>query len=195
MKVGKITRVVSDRNFFFIDEDYFCHNSKYPGVPEVGQGVKYEPFTKPDGKKEARNVKQIDGEGSNNPSKFFEVYLDELKKGYFFEDGSIDKVFLIDFPQQLAEYFKPANKITQVYKFFNAMKVIESKYKVTKNFFQAVAELYTVLPLVNNACKKRNVSKEFYLFMGKNIEKAVESPKSFQDGFIKHFQSLVGYYI
>jgi hypothetical protein len=203
MAEGKITRIVEDRQFFFIEKDYWCHFNQYNKKPTIGDIVYYEPEEN-NGKKNAKNVKFIKnsfGATSNNISTnnndLFENYLKSLEVGYF-EDDSLKKVMIIDFPQKLAEMFQKKsdiNKPTQIRKYYDQCKLrIEGPFKVRKDFNSAKSELLKMIPLINNAKMKNHISNEFYLFMEKNIYEAIKSPKNLIEGFMPHFQSLIGYY-
>jgi hypothetical protein len=202
MAEGKITKIIEEKQFFFIDKDYWCHNNQYGREPLIGDIVNYEPV-EINGKKSAKNVKYIRnsfGTTSNDVSisnDFFEEYLKNIEDGYF-DANCLKKEFIIDYPQKLAGLFqkKPdINKSTQIRKYYDQLKMkIEGPFKFRKDFEYAKSELYKMIPLINNAKMKGHISIEYYLFMEKNIYEAVKSPKNFIDGFMPHFQSLIGYY-
>jgi len=110
----------------------------------------------------------------------------------------LKKEFIIDFPQKLGILFQKrsdVNKPTQIRKYYDQCKSkIEGPFKVRKDFEYVKSELYKMIPLINNAKMKGHISNEFFLYMEKNIYEAVKSPKNFIDGFMPHFQSLIGYY-
>lgn len=215
MKEGKITKVVIDKGFFFIDTDFWCHINQYTdNNPEIGDTVEYEPETRPDGKKSASKarlvMKRLDDNTIQNSiqtqvseSNEITKYLNEFKKGYFKEvmhsDNSfyLKKEFIIDLPQKLAKYFTRnpnINKSSQIRKFFDQCKIIESKYKISNDFNCAISELLQIVPLANSAKEKKHISPEFFQFLEININEATKSKENFLKGFIPHFQSIIGYF-
>ncbi|MBS1517942.1 MAG: type III-A CRISPR-associated protein Csm2 [Bacteroidetes bacterium] len=215
MKEGKITKVIADRGFFFIDNDYWCHVNQYSdNNPEIGDIVEYEPEIKSDGKKNALKarliMKKLDNfDGERVKSKNFKEsnelsnYFIEFKKGYFNEESSEEKRYnlkkelIIDFPQMLANFFSinpNINKSSQIRKYFDQCKIIESKLKISNDFNRAVTELLQIIPLANSAKEKKHISIEFYKFLETNIMEAIKSDENFKKGFIPHFQSLIGYF-
>jgi len=189
---GKITRVPSEKNFFFIDNDYWCHYNSYNREPVEGDIVSYEKETKSDGKKFAGKVKYV-----RSPESPFTAYLKELDEGYF-ANNQLKKEFIIDFPQELVKIFQSdsnKNKPSQIRRFYDQCKTkIEGRYRLTGDFEWVKKELLLIIPIVSGAKNKGHVTNEFFMFMEKNINEAVKSPVDFVDGFIPHFQSIIGYY-
>ena len=193
MAEGKITRVVLDKGFFFIDDDYWCHVKEYDRDPEVGHIVNYDRFTREDGKKNARNVRF-----KSKPVNIVDKFIKDLEDGYFNEKGYIKPEYQIEYPQILAEYFAgqgDQNKVAQVRKFFDQIRLSEGKYKLKKNFDSIVPELYELIPLLENVKNRKHITQEFQDYLSANLKEAVKSPLNFEKGFIPHFQALVAYYI
>ena len=193
MAKGKITKVISDKEFFFIDKDYFCRNSAYKNIPKVDDIVEYEPFLK-DGKKAAKNVKFI-----KKGILPLDEYFEELEDGYFSNiiSKNLKPQLIIHYPQQLAELFQKDNNInksTQIRKYFDSCRLIEGKYKINKDFEFVISELLKLVPLINNAKGKKLISDDFFNFFEYNIAQAIKSEDHFRKGFIPHFESLIGYY-
>lgn len=192
MKQGKITSVLTDKNFFFIDRDYFCHfNSvKFKPIPEME--VEYEAIIGSNGKKQANNVKAL-----ALPSDIMVEYYLLLDGGYFDHEGYLLEDFITKFPQKLAKKFQTdtnVNKSTQIRKYFDQIQNILGRYKTNKQFQFVKTELTKILPLLNSAKTKGHISEEFLEFMSKNIELAKESETNFSNGFVIHLQSLIAYY-
>lgn len=204
MKEGKITKVIEDRNFFFIDGEYWCHFNQYNDTPVIGDLVEYEPEIRPDGKKNAHNVRLIMKSLENDKKMiketapgFFSEYINELKKGYFNEKGYLKDEFVIQYPKKLAELFTmndKKNKHSQIRQFFEVCMRIDGVYKLRKDFDYVKSELYKLIPRAYESKQKEKTSEEFYRFIETNIEQALISEKYFTDGFIHHFQSLICYY-
>lgn len=189
---GKITRVVADKQFFFIDKDYWCHNNSYNREPVEGDIVSYEKEERAGGKKNAKNVRYL-----SSPESPFTAYLKELDKGYF-NNNQLKKEFIIDYPQELVKIFQSdqtKNKPTQIRRFYDQCKTkIEGRYRLTGDFEWVKKELLLIIPIASAAKNKGHVTNEFFGYMEKNINEAVKSPVNFIDGFIPHFQSIIGYY-
>ncbi len=189
---GKITRVVTDKKFFFIDNGYWCHFNNYDKVPEEGDIVEYKPKKLPDGKKNAENVKFIK-KGSSLPGD----YKDEINYGYFNDKECLKESLIIQYPYSLARLFSKdskLNKPTQIRKYYDYCKNLESILKIKNDFNCILSELYQLIPLANNAMNKGHISVSFKDFLEINLNQAVKSEKNFIEGFIPHFQSLIGYY-
>ncbi|MCF8266265.1 MAG: type III-A CRISPR-associated protein Csm2 [Melioribacteraceae bacterium] len=193
MAKGKITKVIPER-FFFIDHDYWCHVNAYKEIPNVGDVVEYQQSQKPDGKKFANNVVFVKGAASK-----LDDYLEEIEKGYFPDDGkyNLKPSLIINFPKQLAEIFQTSadnNKSAQIRKYFDSCRLIEGRFKLTKDFDYVISELLKLIPLLNNARGKDHVTNEFYDFFEANVNQAIKSENHFLRGFIPHFESLIGFY-
>lgn len=193
MAKGKITRVVLDKGFFFIDDDYWCHIKEYEREPEVGHIVEYQPVTRDDGKKNARNVRFL-----SKAVTMVDEFLKDLKNGYFNEKGYLKPEYQIDYPQKLANFFAgqgDLNKIAQIRKFFDQVRLIQGKFKLKKDFDSLVPELNELLSLLEYAKNRKHITQEFQNYLSANILEGVKTSKNFEKGFIPHFQALVAYYI
>jgi CRISPR/Cas system CSM-associated protein Csm2 small subunit len=190
---GKITKVIKDKNFFFIDDEFWCHNDNYEKEPEVGDVVEYAQKILQNGRKNAENVKFIKKSYNLLPVD----YEDEILMGYFNENGILKESLIIKYPRLLAELFSKdpkINKPTQVRKYYDYCKNLEGILKMKNDFNSILAELYQLIPLTNSALSKGNISSSFKDFLELNINQVVKSEKNFIDGFLPHFQSLIGYY-
>lgn len=201
MAEGKITTVKD--GFFFIDKDYYCKSSNYSKEPIIGDIVKYDKVTSKDGRKSAANVSFIKnsfgaGGGSDRTSNnIIDEFLKELEDGYF-QDNNLKTIFILEYPQKLAKYFAAQgenNKVAQVRKFFQQIRLSESKYKFSKDFNSIIPELYQLIPLLENAKNRKHITHEFQQYLTENIKEAAKSSLNFEKGFIPHFQALVAYYI
>jgi len=212
--VGKITKVIEEKGFFFVDQDYWCHFNNYNEIPEVGDNIEYERVTTGKGKnaKNARLISKSDNsfgqDIKNSPviEKYnidiMNEYLDFLKNGYFVEIN--DKMYLkedliIKYPQLLAKRFNQdinKNKISTVAQYFTYCRNLEGQLKIFKDFNYIKVKLQELLPLVNRALNKAKptVTKDFVNFIEINVKLAIQSAENFKKGFLPHFQALIGYY-
>ncbi len=204
MKEGKITKVLADRKFFFVDTEYWCHFNQYnDDNPEVGDEVEYEPEIRSDGKKNALKARLIikkfvnDDIPASSNNQLMESYFKTLQNGYFKEKDYLIEELITEFPMKLAKYFTKdsgKNKPSQIRKFFDQTKLIESKLKIKKDFNNSKVELLQIIPLANNAKGRNHISQEFFDFLKINIDESIKSETNLIKGFIPHFQALIGYY-
>ncbi len=188
---GKITKINSIGNFFFIDNEYWCHFNDFSDSPDVGDEVEYDQ-SEYKGKKSAKNVRLL--KKSHGP---ISDYLNELENGYFNEKGYLKPDLIIKYPLFLAKLFgadRNLNKSAQVSKFYYVFKQLENLYKIKKDFDYVNVELQKYLPIANKSFQRNHISKDFATFLIKNIEMAIKSEKDFLKGFIPHMQSFMGYY-
>lgn len=192
---GKITKIFNDKSFFFVDREYWCHFNEYDSEPKEGDIVEYQRDVRSDGKKNAKNVKHV-----KNADSPLTEYFNFLKTGYF--DKSSEGFYLrteliVKYPLFLAEYFtkdSDKNKPSQIRKFFDQCKLIETKFKISRDFKSVVSELMQIIPLANNAKQKNHISDEFFQYLQLNINEGIKSEEDFKKGFIPHFQCLIGYF-
>ncbi|MFZ2323278.1 MAG: type III-A CRISPR-associated protein Csm2 [Ignavibacteriaceae bacterium] len=193
MAEGKITRVVLEKGFFFIDEDYWCHVNEYNREPEVGHIVEYDKSVRNDGKKNAKNVKF-----KSKTTNIVDNFIKDLEEGYFNDKGYLKPEYLLEYPQKLAEFFagqSEQNKVAQVRKFFDQIRLSEGKYKLSKDFDSIVPELYELIPLLESTKNRKHITQEFQDYLTANLKEAVKTAVNFNKGFLPHFQALVAYYI
>ncbi len=197
---GKITRV-TDKGFFFVDTDYFCHNSKVKFEPREGDIVDYQPKQTDRGKNADRVVFVKSPE--NSPvvvaTDVFSLYLSALDKGYFSEDGHILPEFIEKYPVYLAKVLSGdsnVNKSTQIQKFFGHCRKTEGVYKIKKDIKEVNTDLLKLKSHVNNAANKKPplVSKQFVSFLEGNISQAIKGEAHFLKGFMVHFEAVIGYF-
>lgn len=190
---GKITKIISDKNFFFVDNEYFCHFDRYSETPELDDIVEYERSEK-NGKRNALSVKLI-----KKANSFIEDYFNELEAGYFEEKETkqyLKRDFIIKYPMELAKSFSAGdkNKAAQVAKFYYNIKHIESIYRIRGDFNYTSIELSKLIPIAVKSRERNHITKDFEQFLILNIQMATLSKENFIDGFIPHFQSIICYY-
>lgn len=105
---------------------------------------------------------------------------------------------MTDYPKQLALLFsknRDVNKSAQIRKYFDFCRKVEGIFKVKKDFNYVKSELPKLIYHVNSALNKKQplVSKEFCVFIEKNVELAVEDKANFVKGFIYHFEAVIGF--
>lgn len=186
---GKITRIVADKGFFFIDNDYWCHKSNYGSEPVEGDIVDYQRAVT-NGKKNAEHVKFL----RTMPSLPTE-YLNDLVIGYFSESNYLKENFIIKYPMLLANILvQKGNKVNQIRNYFDHVLNIAGVYKTNKDFNRVKVELQKLIPTVTKSFTKKNISAEFKDFIIENVKQAIKSEDAFIKGFLPHFECLVNYY-
>ena len=186
---GKITRIVADKGFFFIDNYYWCHKNSYSREPVEGDIVEYQRGEK-DGKKNAQNV--TFKRSMPNP---FTEYLDFLSQGYFVESNYLKENFIIEYPMLLANILvQKGNKVNQIRNYFGHVVNIAGVYKTNKDFNRVKVELQKLIPTATKSFDKKNITTEFKDFIIENVKQAIKSEDAFIKGFLPHFECLVNYY-
>ena len=186
---GKITRIVADKGFFFIDNYYWCHKNSYSREPVEGDIVEYQQGEK-DGKKNAQNV--TFKRSMPNP---FTEYLDFLSQGYFVESNYLKENFIIEYPMLLANILvQKGNKVNQIRNYFGHVVNIAGVYKTNKDFNRVKVELQKLIPTATKSFDKKNITTEFKDFIIENVKQAIKSEDAFIKGFLPHFECLVNYY-
>ena len=138
---GKITRVVAEKGFFFIDKDYWCGLRSYDREPVEGDIVNYEREILPDGKKRANRVKFI--RSAPNP---LTDYLEFLTNGYFDDKNYLREDLIIKYPMLLSELFsQKGNKINQIRNYYEEVVNIAGVYKINKDFRRVRVELQKLI--------------------------------------------------
>ncbi len=196
---GKITRV-TDKGFFFVDKDYFCHKNDIKFEPREGDEVNYIQKQTTKGKN-AENVVLVKAAENSTvvSTDVFGEYLNALEQGYFSEDGHILPEFLEKYPVYLAKVFSGdsnVNKSTQVRKFFDYCRKTEGIYKIKKDVKEVNTDLLKLKSHINNAANKKPplVSKQFVSFLECNISQAIKGESHFLKGFMVHFEAVIGYF-
>jgi hypothetical protein len=200
---GTITRIPEGKDYFFIDSDYWCHIRDYNQAPEIGDIVSFSPGSKPDGKKFAKNVKFLRNTESHekageNSSNMFNNYKEALANGYFNDSNYLKEELIIYYPLELANKFadRDRNKSATINQYFRHLKSLESIYNISKDFEYIKSKVLEIIPIVNKSYNKERatVSKEFVEFIELNVRLSVENVHNFINGFLPHFQSIIGYY-
>ena len=124
-----------------------------------------------------------------------------LKDGYFDAAGNLHPRLVVEDAIEMArrlargrtggrDGFAPA----QLRRFYGKAKFLEQKLEAGTPFASLVAELLTLQPLAADAVAKEKAPSEFKQFIDKNLHWAARDQKSFKEGFLVHFQSVVAYF-
>lgn len=86
-------------------------------------------------------------------------------------------------------------KSHQLRRFFNKARGIEAKLDRVKDFEAIKADIYGFKRDVAYQVGRKVVPEEFRLFIERNVELAVQDEKSFRQGFLQHFESVLAYFV
>lgn len=128
-------------------------------------------------------------------------YRTKLRDGYFDnEKKKIKADLLIDTPIEVAKRFGRAGiTSTQLRRFFGHVRAVERELW-NKEFSEVVPKLLILEPMVANYVGRgknqyeRDSREILKSFIDLNINLASESKKSFEEGLIPHFQSVIAYF-
>ena len=120
-----------------------------------------------------------------------------LRQGYFDKDGNVLPELIQDWAYELAGQLirgEHESKLTstQLRRFFNKARYIERKLK-SQPFEELKSEIYSLRPLAAYAVGRKTAPPLFKQFIDLNTGQATKSEKDFTEGFLVHFQSIVGY--
>jgi CRISPR type III-A-associated protein Csm2 len=86
-------------------------------------------------------------------------------------------------------------KSHQLRRFFNKARGIEAKLEREKDFEAVKADILGFKRDVAYQVGRGVVPAEFKQFIDRNVELAVEDKKSFKQGFLQHFESVLAYFV
>lgn len=131
---------------------------------------------------------------------------DDFPKEYFAADENNRPCLLPDFVSKakvdprvryLAEEALPNLTTGQARRFFNHCREIERRLEVEGESWEAVSASFASLQChAQNAEAGRKIPREFQDFIDRNVERVNASSdprKSFLDGFLPHFEALIGF--
>jgi len=120
---------------------------------------------------------------------------DYLKNGYFDQDGNPLPEIIIDWPRRIAAQLDGARMApAQLRNFFSEVRRIEGQLSAGQNFEALRGRILQLDAYAANAVKKDNAPPLFKQFIEQNLKWAVKDKKSFLEGFMPHFESVVAYF-
>lgn len=120
---------------------------------------------------------------------------DYLKTGYFDEKGNVLPAVVIDWPRKLAQQLDEQRMaVAQLRNFFAEVRRIEKQLEAGASFPALKARILKLDPYAEYAVNKNTAPRLFKLFIEANLKWAVRDRKSFSEGFVNHFESLVAYF-
>jgi CRISPR type III-A-associated protein Csm2 len=128
--------------------------------------------------------------GSRSPA-FPDGYPD-----YFDADGNLKCEYVTDLAQTIAAHLgqerQPQMTTHQLRAFYSHVKRLESSMSSDRPFKEIYPDICKLKPFAEERSAKGKIPRYFVEFICRNVDKAIDQ-KSFQSGFIEHFQALVAY--
>ncbi len=126
----------------------------------------------------------------------FKFGPDYLKDGYFDDKGYLRPEVLDTTAMEAAKRLGNAGmKPAQLRRFFNKARGIEARLSRKKDFEAVKADILSFKSDVVYQVGRKVVPDEFKQFIDRNVELAVAGEKSFKEGFLQHFQSVLAYFV
>ncbi len=119
-----------------------------------------------------------------------------LSGGYFNADGYLKKELLVDHAREIARLIGEGSdgvKSSQLRKFFGHVRAADMRMNYDAPFEAIQSSILELSAFVAEAKSKSKVPEIFKHFIDMNLKNSRDA-KSFRQGFVKHFQAVVGYY-
>ncbi len=119
-----------------------------------------------------------------------------LSGGYFNADGYLKSELLVDHAREIARLIgrDPGGiKNAQLRRFYDHVRAADMRMNYDAPFEAVQPSILELSAFVAEAAGKRKVPEGFRHFIDKNLENIWDA-KSFRQGFVKHFQAVVGFY-
>lgn len=116
-----------------------------------------------------------------------------LKDGYFNERGHLREDLLDKVAEEVALAIgesQPTLTTHQLRRFFNDAKAIQNRLGMLQDFDAVRSDIKRLKAFARDAQGKKKIPREFLGFIEKNVD-LVNDKKSFEKGFIEHFQAVV----
>lgn len=118
-----------------------------------------------------------------------------LDGGYFDEAGNLRPSLLVDDAEALASIFGEKRMATsQLRRFFGKVRFVEQNLDAGQDFAAARSDIAGLIPHAANAVSRGVAPEVFLQFVRRNAELAMRDERSFREGFVKHFESIIGFY-
>jgi len=119
-----------------------------------------------------------------------------LAGGYFNAAGYLKNELLVDHAREVASLIGEGNdgiKNSQLRKFFGHVRAADMRMNYGVPYEAVHVSILELASFVADAKGKSKVPEVFRRFIDKNLEN-VHDAKSFREGFVKHFQAVVGFF-
>lgn len=154
-------------------------------------------------KPERQQRRNRGGDNRNRPQrealpKFPDSYFETDNQGQsYLQPAFVSKKNVDPLAKQLASRSDPKLTTGQTRRFFNHCREIERRLKVDgESWHQVSAGFEALCYHAQNAVAARKIPREFQDFIDENVKRvgSTEEPeKAFLDGFLPHFEALIGF--
>ena len=130
--------------------------------------------------------------------KFPDLYFETDNQGRsYLQPAFVSKKNVDPLAKQLANRSNPKLTTGQIRRFFNHCREIERQLSVDDESWHQVSAGFEALCYhAQNAVAAHKIPREFQDFIDKNVKRVVsakEPERAFLDGFLPHFEALVGF--
>ncbi len=125
---------------------------------------------------------------------------DYLKGGYFDAEGHLRVEVVGEWARRAAQVLagpnpsRPLMAAAQLRNFYTKARIIERKLEAGQPFAGLRAEIASLERDAATAVGRGNAPSEFKDILDRNIKLALVDDRAFRQGFLEHFQSIVGYH-
>lgn len=125
---------------------------------------------------------------------------DYLRGGYFDEQGHLRVEVVGEWAKQAASSLIGANprqpllKAAQLRNFYNKVRIIERKMDTGRPYDSLKAEISSLERDAATAVGRGNAPPVLKEVIDRNLPHALADQRSFQEGFLEHFQSILGFH-
>lgn len=123
---------------------------------------------------------------------------DYLSSGYFDKEQHVRPDILTVEAQRVAEELQrayPKLNYGQLRRFFAKIRFIQLQLQANPDSFgEARAQIASLIPAAADAINRGVAPAVFRTFIEKNVKLAQQNQRSFLQGFLLHFQSVICYY-
>jgi CRISPR-associated protein Csm2 len=121
---------------------------------------------------------------------------DYLAQGYFDEKGFLYIDLITDTAEKVAKALgnsNPSLTSNQLRKYFTHAKSAQNSLKLIGSYDDVKVNIHKLKSFAAEAVGKKKVPETFHKFIVKNLS-CVTDEKSFNKGFMEHFQAVVAYF-
>ena len=125
---------------------------------------------------------------------------DYLNGGYFDEEGHLRVQVVGDWARQVARALigpnpqRPLMASNQLRNFYTKVRIAERKLDAGQSFAALRAEISSLERDAATAVGRQNAPEVFKEFIDKNMPLVLVKEEAFRQGFLEHFQSIVGFH-
>jgi CRISPR/Cas system CSM-associated protein Csm2 small subunit len=112
---------------------------------------------------------------------------------YFDGRGILREEYILEHAKYISDWFKHEGLTrSQLQAFYRKVRRLGDSVDHVPEFDRVRRELQKLLPIANERAQKKVIPQVFHEFLQHNIDKSTDR-KWLREGFIEHFQAVVGY--